>query len=313
MFSKKDYVYAVYTEKSFTRAASKLYISQPCLSAAIKKIEQQVGMPLFERRYSDLRLTEAGQQYIETAERIMALEAEFENRVHNITNLEYGSIVIGGSNHVCSHILPELVGIYTKKYPKIETNIVETSSVELEKKLLDESVDIIIDSFDTEDDRLEYCPLLCETILLAVPSESISNTGLEYCGALPSELYEKSKFAADLPEIPISKFRNEKFILLKSGNSMYRHARDVFDDCGFIPNVVFRLDQLLTSFSLASSGNGACFVTDTLFKYHLFGDSVHLYRIKNSGNRMMYTVKKKNKFVSAAVRAFDDIAKETIK
>ena len=313
MFSKKDYVYAVYTEKSFTRAANKLYISQPCLSAAIKKIEQQVGMPLFERRYSDLRLTEAGHQYIETAEHIMALEAEFENRVHNITNLEYGSIVLGGSNYVCSHILPKIVGAFTRKYPKIETDIVETSSVELEKKLLEESVDVIIDSFDSENDRFEYLPLLRESILLAVPKGSISNCGLEYCGVMPSEIYNKEKITDDLPEIPVTKFRNEKFILLKNGNSMYRHARTVFESCGFTPDVIFRLDQLLTSFSLTQSGNGVSFVTDTLFKYHRFSDDVVLYKIKNSGERVLYTAKKKNKFVSAAVRAFDDVAKDTIK
>ena len=313
MFSKKEYVYAVYTEKSFTKAANKLYISQPCLSAAIKKVEEEIGMPLFERRYSDIRLTEAGNHYIETAERIMALEAEFENRVHNIANLEYGSIVLGGSNYVCSHILPKIVGAFTKRYPKIETDIVETSSVELEKKLLDESVDVIIDSFDSENDRFEYLPLVRETILLAVPMGSFSNNGLEKYSVLPSDIYEGKACLDELREIPVDRFKEEKFILLKNGNSMYRHARSAFESCDFTPEVIFRLDQLLTSFSLADAGNGACFVTDTLFRYHRFNDNVRLYRIKNSGERMLYTAKKKNKYISSAIKAFDGVASETIK
>ncbi len=313
MFSKKEYVYAVYTEKSFTKAANKLYISQPCLSAAIKRIEEQIGMPLFERRYSDLRLTEAGERYIQTAEKIIALENGFASSVTDIANLEYGSITVGGSNYVCSHILPQIVGAFIRKYPKIDIDIVEASSVELERKLTEESVDIIIDSFDSENDSFDCTALLHESILLAVPCTDFCNEGLEEYRLLPSQLYENKADVTKFPELSIGKFKNEKFILLKNGNSMYRHARAVFDGCGFTPDVSFRLDQLLTSFSLAQSGNGVCFVTSTMFRYHLFPDNVYLYKIKKSGERVLYIAKKKSRYTSAASEAFTRIARETIK
>ena len=73
MFSKYEYAYALYQEGSFTKAAQKLFITQPSLSIAIKGIEKEAGAVLFERRGNGVVLTEAGKEYIATVERIMAL------------------------------------------------------------------------------------------------------------------------------------------------------------------------------------------------------------------------------------------------
>ncbi len=74
MFSGMNYVYEVYKEQSFSKAAENLYISQPALSSMIKKIETKIGMPLFDRSTSPIQLTECGKKYIKTAEKIMDLE-----------------------------------------------------------------------------------------------------------------------------------------------------------------------------------------------------------------------------------------------
>ena len=60
MFRHMNYVYEVYREGSFSKAAAKLYISQPALSATVKKVETEIGMPLFDRGHSPIRLTECG-------------------------------------------------------------------------------------------------------------------------------------------------------------------------------------------------------------------------------------------------------------
>ena len=71
MFSGMNYVYEVYKEQSFSKAAENLYIAQPALSSMIKKIETKIGMPLFDRSTSPIQLTECGKKYIKTAEKIM--------------------------------------------------------------------------------------------------------------------------------------------------------------------------------------------------------------------------------------------------
>ena len=60
MFQGMDYVYEVYCEKSFSKAAEKLFVSQPALSASIKKTEKKIGLPLFDRSTSPIQLTPAG-------------------------------------------------------------------------------------------------------------------------------------------------------------------------------------------------------------------------------------------------------------
>ena len=84
MFTGKKYIYEVYKEKSFSKAAQNLYISQPSLSARIKKTEEQIGVPLFDRSTSPLKLTEIGEVYIEAAKEIFQIEQRVENHINII-------------------------------------------------------------------------------------------------------------------------------------------------------------------------------------------------------------------------------------
>lgn len=313
MFKKMDYVYNVYNERSFTKAAQKLYISQPCLSAAIKKIEDEIGQPLFERRYSSVKPTKIGLEYIETIEKIMKLENDFREKISEEKSLQYGSIVIGGSNYVSSHILPKIVNKFTELYPKIDISLIEAGSLELEKKLACEEVDIVIDSFDDTEMIFESFPLLNEKILLAVPKVSKCNDTLKEYQILPESIFEETIDYKKVKSISINAFKNEKFILLKNGHNMYKHAQNIFKKENFNPLVRFRLDQLLTSYSLTASGNGVCFVTDTMFRYYNFRDDVILYNVEGSGNRTLYVLKKRNRHTTSAMKMFMQIAKETIK
>ena len=90
MFSGINYVYEVYRTQSFSKAAKNLYISQPSLSAMIKKIEAKVGAPLFDRSTNPIQLTEYGEQYIRIAEKIMDLEDEFAYYTDNLNELKTG-------------------------------------------------------------------------------------------------------------------------------------------------------------------------------------------------------------------------------
>ena len=312
MFQKKDYVLAVYHEQSFTKAAKKLYISQPCLSAAIKKIEEEIGMPLFERRYSSLRPTEIGQSYLDAAEKITLLEQNFATKLHDLHQMETGHLTIGGSGYISSYIFPRIVNRFIQLYPKIQISLVETNSVELEHLLQSESVDLVIDSFDGEKEGFDWHPLLEEKILLAVPAHRACNEGLEKFRTTPEELFCENSTSTQLPALPLHPFATEKFILLKSGNNMYRHANAVFQAANFTPDIAFSLDQLMTSYTLTASDNGVCFVTDTMFKFHRFRDDIFLYNLQHSGSRTMYILQKHNRYTTAAMQKFIQIAKEIL-
>ena len=78
MFQGMNYVYEVYKEKSFSKAAKNLYISQPSLSANVRRVEAKIGYPIFNRNTSPLTLTECGERYIQSVEEILAIENSIE-------------------------------------------------------------------------------------------------------------------------------------------------------------------------------------------------------------------------------------------
>ena len=95
MFRWKHYVLEVYKERSFSKAAQNLFISQPSLSARIKKIEEELGTTLFDRSSCPLQLTESGRIYIEAAQEIAQIEQNVENHINSLNTLKTGHISIG--------------------------------------------------------------------------------------------------------------------------------------------------------------------------------------------------------------------------
>lgn len=313
MFSKYEYVYAVYKERNFTRAAQKLFISQPSLSAAIQKIEKTVGAPLFDRTGSEVTLTEIGREYIDTAEKIMSAEHDFLNRIHDIYNLETGHIYIGGTNYLSSYVLPRIINRFASLYPRVEVTLVEANSGKLAEMINNEEIDIIIDSFDETMNNYVGYSLASERILLCVPADKEINKGLEEYRIFPDSINNRSVDLSSIPAVPIDVFKDEDFILLKSGNDMYNRAMAVFNKKGITPKVSFSVDQLNISYALVDSGMGLCFATDTLFKFGNFHNNVVLYNVgEEHCSRTLYIAHKKNKYCTSAMLKFIDVAKEVI-
>ena len=98
MFQGMKYVYEVYKEKSFSKAAASLFISQPSLSANVKRIENRIGSPIFDRSTKPLQLTEVGEHYIQAIEKIMDIENNLKNFIRDLGDLKTGTLNIGGSN-----------------------------------------------------------------------------------------------------------------------------------------------------------------------------------------------------------------------
>ncbi len=313
MFKKYDYVYAVYKEKSFTKAAEKLFISQPSLSAAVKNIENKIGAPLFERSGHGAILTEVGEEYIVACKKMISAENDFVAKLHDIYNLESGHIAVGGTNYLSSYIIPGIINRFKALYPKIDVTLFEAKSLTLSEMLKNDEIDIILDSFDTVPDTFFGSPLKKEKIFLCVPASWGINKGLEEYRIFPGDIYNNRKLHTISP-VPIDAFRACDFVLLKSGNDMHLRAMKIFEESNICPKVSFSVDQLNISYALTESGMGACFQTDTFFRYTNFGDKVCLYKLSSvHAARTLYITYNKHKYVTNAMNRFIDVAKEIIK
>lgn len=137
MKQEMQYIYQVYQSGSFSKAAQALYLTQPALSIAIQKVEAEIGMPLFIRDKKPLELTDAGKVYIEKVKQIMHLESELSKELSDLSSLNIGSLVLGGTHYLNSYILPPVLTTFQKQYPGVHLELVEASSNELIEMLRD--------------------------------------------------------------------------------------------------------------------------------------------------------------------------------
>ena len=179
MFKNKEYVLAIYKEGSFSKAAEKLYISQPSLSATIKRLESKLSMPIFNRSTIPVTLTDVGKEYIKYALEFEKAEQDFEKHVLDTVELATGLIKIGGSSLFSSFMLPQMISEFNRKYPKVKFEISEGNTKDLINKINNSALDIIIDNTEIIEDDIHPTEYITECMILAVPENFKINEKLK--------------------------------------------------------------------------------------------------------------------------------------
>ena len=305
MFKYSDYAYKIYEEKSFTRAAEKLFITQPSLSLSIKKLEDSLGMPIFDRSGREITLTEIGQKYISAIEEIRNLEKSIKDEIDDLQKLKKGRITIGSTIFVSSYILPSILKSFQVRYPQITINVLVENSATLEALLEKGSIDIIVDNAQKKtEEEYEYFAIAKEQILLAVPNNFSINKKLTSFKIQNDVIRENENWYINHPKVDLSIFKNEKFILLKHGNNMRQISNKIFKENGIITSATQEFDHLMTSINYAEAGFGICFITDSVLKYAKSLSDISFYLPDTThSERTLYVIRKKNKYLSCSTEA----------
>lgn len=305
MFQGMDYVYEVYKEMNFSKAAKNLYISQPSLSAAVKKVEMRLGFPIFDRSTTPIQLTEFGKEYIKAIEVIMDVENGFNNFVNDINELKSGSISIGGTNLFASYILPPLLSGFTEKYPFVDVNLVEASTSELTEKLFSGSLDLIIDNNCMDSSIYEKVFFCEEHLILTVPKAFFSNEKAKDYRMDLKDIKNGRHLEPDFPVVPLDFFRDEPFLFLKSGNDTRIRADKICHNSRFTPKIKLKLDQQITAYNLSSYGMGISFTGDILLSHIYENDNLVYYKLDNrDATRDVNFYYKRNRYMTRTVREF---------
>ena len=119
------YFVAVADEGSFSRAAAKVRVAQPSLSQQIRKLEAEMGQPLFDRLPRSVVLTEAGRCFIDYARQILASIGDARRCVDELKGEVAGKVAVGAIPTIAPYVLPELVVTFQKHYPDVMLEIVE--------------------------------------------------------------------------------------------------------------------------------------------------------------------------------------------
>jgi DNA-binding transcriptional LysR family regulator len=309
VFKGMDYVYMVYKEQSFSKAAKKLFISQPSLSATIKRIELKIGYPIFDRSTKPLALTECGKKYIKSVEEMLYIESEFYNFVNDWGDLKVGELILGGSSLFSSWVLPPLMGEFTKRFPMVKIELIEESTAELALYLQNGRIDLMIDNCSLDKGIFDNSIYKEEHLLLAVPKTFEINQKAEQY-QIPVQLILDGSFLEEkIKPVPLNLFEKEPFIMLKPENDTRKRAMEILQDHDITPNIVFELDQQLTSYNITCSGMGISFISDTLIAQVLSHPNVVYYKIESEFcHRNLYFYWKTGRRFTRAMEEFLKIA-----
>lgn len=212
------YLLQLWEQKSFTRAAERLCITQSTLSHQVQQLEEEMGSPLLERHGGgSLTLTYAGRQLIECAQRVMADVDTTVAHLKDAPGSQSGLIRIGATPAFSLTLAPALYQ-FRRSNPQIAIQVYELSAPEVEQRLLDEQLDVAVAFVPAVSPGLWEEPLFHERLVL---------------------LISKKHALASRRRLRISELRGYDLILPSPGLAMRRLIEECFERAGLEPRIAF--------------------------------------------------------------------------
>ena len=242
-WNQLQYIVTTAQEKSISKAAKKLYISQPSLTLSIQNLEKELGVVLFERTRGALSLTYAGQLYYDWALNTLHSREQLGARIDDIKEQTSHQIRLGISPHRSTILLPAILPDFYAQFPKSELRIEERPTYQLRALMEEEKLDLIIDV--PQPDTLNYQNILLaqEHLVLAVPESFIKK--------LPEISPEAHMITTDP-----SKVTNEVVNLQCFGEMPFFMSRRIYESAGFFPRTRLVCNNISTALDLVKSQLG---------------------------------------------------------
>jgi len=164
------YVVAVARERHFGKAAESCFVSQPTLSVAVKKLERELGVSLFERGSNEVSVTPIGERIVAQAQRVLAEAASIRELAVQGKDQLAGPLRIGAIYTVGPYLLPHLVPVLAHKAPRMPLVIEENFTATLLEKLKSAELDVIIISLPLDESGILTCSLYQEPFVVLLPA-----------------------------------------------------------------------------------------------------------------------------------------------
>ncbi len=164
------YVVTLARERHFGRAAERCHVSQPTLSVAVKKLEDELGIPLFERSKSSIRVTETGQRIIEQAQRVLDQVGVIKDMAQDGKNQLNSPLRVGAIYTIGPYLFPHLLPELRRAAPDMPLFIEENYTASLRQKLRHSDLDAIIIALPFEEPEVVTLPLYDEPFVVLLPA-----------------------------------------------------------------------------------------------------------------------------------------------
>ena len=259
---------AVASEKSFTRAAEILYVSQPSLSKQIKVLENRLGIVLLNRENSTISLTEAGRVFLQYSERILALCEESCRALNDVKNGDRGNLTVGASQTIGTYLMPRVLALFAQNYPQINIKVQVDSTRVIAKNVVNRDIDIAVVGGDIPEElkkNLDIENFVEDELILIVPKSH------------PFALKKYKKINKD-------DLYHLNFITLNSTSTIRKFIDNILIQ-NYIEtkqfNIIMQLNSIEGIKTAVSLGLGAAFVSSSAIEKEIKLKTVEIITIEN--------------------------------
>lgn len=258
---------------NFSRAANEVCITPSSLSQQIKKLEDELGVALFERTTRSVHLTLAGAEFIESAQKIVAQVSEIKAVMQKYIVGESGKIFVGNCPAFEAYGMSALIASFQKNYPKISLHFCEAECSELYSLLCNGKIDVAflttLDKFEPDKFSVEAYPLVDDEFVIIV------NSAHPLAARQVINLWEVSQ---------------EKFISFAKSSDFYQDTVDACCLSGFIPKISYETQYTDTIVGLVAEGMGIAMLSSRILMKNYLPNNIAVIRFKPAKLRTLSIV-----------------------
>ena len=275
--------------RNITRAAERLRVSQPNITVAIKKLEAELGIQLFDRSQKQLSLTPEGAVFLNRVELALRNIQDAVLEVNDYKQLQKGTIKIGIPPMMGAYLFPRIFSSFQRRYSHLDIFMHEEGSVSIREQLEQDELDFGIVILSGASNHLQLLPMAKSQIVCCVPENS--------------ELAKKS--ALTLRDIA-----DTNVVMLKEGSFLRQTILTKLREANITPNIVLESNQVITLKGLVANGVGVAFLLDMVVE-----DTPGIKAIPLADPIFVDVglAWKKDRYISKAAQSFIDFCKDLLK
>ena len=240
------YFVAVADEGNFSRAAAKVRVAQPSLSQQIRKLEAEIGQPLFDRLPRSVVLTEAGRCFIDYARQILASIGDARRSVDDLKEAVTGKLAVGAIPTIAPYVLPELVVKFQKDYPEVTLELVEDVTDGITRRIDAGELDVALASSCVPSPTLRRQSLGSEPLLALVPeTDPLATQTL----------------------VELDDLKSQRFLLLHEMHCLSQQIHHLLETRRLRPEIALAGSQLTTIARMVAAGIGVSIVPQMMVKH----------------------------------------------
>lgn len=293
------YVMVLAEKGSFSRAAEELNVSQPSLSQYIRRLEQDLGVLLFDRAGGDVRLTDAGRVYIKAGKTILDTEHQMQNQFSDLSAFKTGTLTVGIAPTRCQYLMPEIVKRFSAKYPGMHLIIQERFLGNLIEDAEHGMFDLCVATLPVDENKFKYELMMQEEVILAVPKQADINLLLKK---------EQTKGEThSFPVVDIRSINGTEYVSLTETQPTQILLNNFCKEYNFSVRTAVSCMSIETQFSMVKAGIGVALIPSSIAKY-VDADTVDFYSIvQETPDRKMAVIYRKDQYLSEATLALKEI------